>query len=161
MAIAVARCAGEPAPEHVVASDVSADALRVAARNVARHGLEDRIELRQGDLYAPLGPERGRIDLLLSNPPYVAESWRSRLQPEVAREPARALFAGPDGLAVIRRLLAEAPAVLAPGGHLLVEIGYDQAQAASRLARAAGLVNVRVHPDLAGRARVLEGRRGD
>ncbi|GIW70893.1 MAG: release factor glutamine methyltransferase [Planctomycetota bacterium] len=158
IAIALARFGGERLAE-VHAIDLSAEALALARANVERHGLSGRVVLHQGDLVGPLAPWAGRLALLVSNPPYVAEHERSALPPEVLHEPPAALFAGPDGLAVIRRLLAAAPAVLAPGGTVLVEIGWRQGAAVLALARAAGLAEPRLHRDLEGHERVLEARR--
>lgn len=105
----------------VHASDISADALDVAARNVAEHGLEDRISLYKGDLFEPLG--RRTFDLILTNPPYVDEAAMAALPPEFLAEPAIALAGGADGLDLVRRILAEAPARLNAGGGVLCEFG--------------------------------------
>lgn len=114
----------------VVATDRSRPALRVAAQNVARHHLDERVSLVQADLTAPLRPP---FDLIASNPPYIPTSQLAQL--EVARhEPRAALDGGRDGLAVIRHLLADAPRLLARPGLLLVEIGAGQAPAVCQLA---------------------------
>lgn len=105
----------------VDAVDVSKDALEVAARNVSDHGLEDRITLHRGDLFKPLG--NARYDLIISNPPYVDAEGMAALPPECRAEPRLALDGGADGLDVVRRILAEAPRHLNPGGGLLCEIG--------------------------------------
>ncbi len=97
-----------------------------------------------------------RLDLLLSNPPYVAEG--TYLPREVRREPPEALFAGPDGLAAIRRIVAAAPLALRPGGLLLCEIGAGQADAVRALAVTAGLADGRLLRDLARVERVLSAR---
>lgn len=113
----------------VYASDVSAAALAVAERNAARHAVAERIEFRAGDLFAPWdeAPLPGAFDIIVSNPPYVGTQG-APLDPHVrAYEPHLALFGGVDGLAVIRRLLAEAPRRLRTGGHLLMEVAFDQA----------------------------------
>ena len=132
-----------------VALDISPAALRVAARNAARHGVAERLELIESDCFAALqegdrtsgaaraegssGREgvarRGRqlFHAVVSNPPYVSEEEFDGLQREVREhEPRVALTPGGDGLGVIRRLLADAPRFLAPGGHLLFEIGFKQ-----------------------------------
>ncbi len=107
----------------VVASDLSADALALAAENRARHGLEARVELVQGDLFAPL---RGRrFDLVLCNPPYVNEASMQALPAEFRAEPQAALAGGADGMDLVRRLLAQAPAHLNRHGVLLLEIGHE------------------------------------
>jgi len=105
----------------VHATDISAGALEVAARNVADHGLEDRITLHRGDLFEPLG--RRRFDLILTNPPYVDAGAMAALPLEYRAEPALALAGGPDGLDVVRRILAQAPERLNAGGGILCEFG--------------------------------------
>ncbi|MFN3958674.1 MAG: 50S ribosomal protein L3 N(5)-glutamine methyltransferase [Parvularculaceae bacterium] len=105
----------------VHAADLSADALEVAERNVADHGLEDRITLHRGDLFAPLGERR--FDLILTNPPYVDAAAMAALPPEFRAEPRLALAGGDDGLDIVRRILAEAPAHLNAGGGVLCEFG--------------------------------------
>ncbi len=136
----------------VYAVDLSVRALRVAAANARRHGVERRVHPVCGDLVSPFA---GPVDLVLSNPPYVAEEEWLALPVSVRHEPRLALNGGTDGLNVIRRLVAAAPRVLRPGGTLLVEIGAAQGEAAAALARSSG-AQVRVHRDLAGRDRVLE-----
>jgi ribosomal protein L3 glutamine methyltransferase len=105
----------------VDAVDVSPDALAVAARNVARHGVGDRVRLLQGDVFGAVGA--GRYDLIVSNPPYVSDAEMDALPVEYRHEPDLALRAGRDGLDVVRRILAGAAAHLEPGGALFVEVG--------------------------------------
>jgi ribosomal protein L3 glutamine methyltransferase len=105
----------------VDAVDISRDALAVAARNVAEHGLEQRVRLHRGDLFAPLGDTS--YDLIIANPPYVDAEGMAALPPECRAEPKLALEAGPDGLDVVRRILQAAPRHLNPGGGLLCEVG--------------------------------------
>jgi len=107
------------------ASDISKDALAVAQRNVADYGLQERIRLVQGDLFAPLG--KRRYDLIISNPPYVTAEAMRNLPPEYRHEPALALAAGEDGLAIVRRILATAKKHLNPEGLLAVEVGHNRA----------------------------------
>lgn len=109
----------------VDAGDISSDALEVAKRNVADYGLEDRVSLVEGDLFAPL--EGRRYDLILANPPYVSGPALAAFPPEYAAEPRLAHAGGADGLDLVRRILAEAGAYLAPGGSLVVEIGTGRA----------------------------------
>jgi release factor glutamine methyltransferase len=137
----------------VIATDASADALAVARANAERLGLD--VALLHGDLLAPVS---GRVDAVLSNPPYVAEADRAALMPEVARwEPAEALFAGDDGLAVIRRL---APAAAEAGASFLaLEVGAGQTEAVAEVVRAAGFERTAIARDLAGVERVVVGRR--
>ena len=103
------------------AVDISKDALAVAARNVADYGLEERITLHRGDLFAPLGGRR--YDLIISNPPYVDAEGMASLPAECRAEPKIAFDGGADGLDIVRRILAQAKAHLAPQGGLLCEIG--------------------------------------
>ncbi|WP_027534214.1 50S ribosomal protein L3 N(5)-glutamine methyltransferase [Bradyrhizobium sp. WSM3983] len=109
-------------PNAVVdAVDVSKGALEVAARNVGEHGLDERIALHRGDLFAPLGDNK--YDLIITNPPYVDAEGMAALPPECRAEPKLAFDGGPDGLDVIRRILRDAPDHLTPDGGLLCEIG--------------------------------------
>jgi ribosomal protein L3 glutamine methyltransferase len=105
----------------VDAIDISRDALAVAARNVADHGLEDRVALHRGDLFAPLGNKR--YDLIISNPPYVDAEGMAALPPECRAEPKLAFDGGADGLDIISRILDQAVEYLTPDGGLLCEIG--------------------------------------
>jgi release factor glutamine methyltransferase len=141
----------------IVATDISAAALEAAAANAARHGVADRIELRRGSLVAGLQA----ADLIVTNPPYVADRERASLSPEVRDyEPAGALFGGEDGLGVIRELVPAAFHVLRPGGWLVMEIGAGQWNAVHELARRAGFEQASVHDDLAGIPRVVVARSG-
>ena len=108
----------------VDATDLSADALAVARRNVERHALTDRIRLRQGD---GLATAEGRYDLILCNPPYVNQDSMANLPPEYRAEPALALAGGVDGMDFVRTLLAGAAAHLQPQGLLVLEIGHERA----------------------------------
>ena len=103
------------------AADISAAALAVARINVRRHRVEKRVRLVRSDLFSGLGD--GRYDLILSNPPYVSAAAMRRLPAEYRYEPGLALAAGRDGLDLVARILAEAPAHLAPGGLLVCEVG--------------------------------------
>lgn len=103
------------------AVDLSPDAIDVARRNVKDANLEARIELFNGDLFAPLG--KRRYDLILTNPPYVDAQAMAALPPEYTHEPRMALAGGPDGLDIVRHILREAPQRLHDGGGLLCEIG--------------------------------------
>jgi ribosomal protein L3 glutamine methyltransferase len=108
----------------VDAVDLSADALEVAAKNVAEYGLADRVELIESDLFAALA---GRTyDVILSNPPYVNAESVAALPPEYQAEPALALGSGEDGLDATRQILVKAKSHLNPGGLLVVEIGHNR-----------------------------------
>lgn len=113
--------------------DCSWEALELARTNARRHGVADRLLLIQGDLLAPFRPAR-RFAALAANLPYIPTAVWEQLPPEIrVYEPRLALDGGPDGLRVIRRLVAQAPAYLQPGGLLALEIGHDQSAAVSRL----------------------------
>lgn len=151
IAIALAR---ELPEATVVATDSSPEALGLARRNAERLGVAGRVDFRHGDLLSPL--ERP-VDLVAANLPYVTtEQWEA-MPPEIREhEPRDALDGGPDGLDLIRRLLHDAPAHLQPSGALFCEIGDWQGEAARALAREAFPgARIDVHPDLAGRDRVL------
>jgi ribosomal protein L3 glutamine methyltransferase len=105
----------------IEAVDLSSDALDVAERNLKEHGLQDRIALKQGDLFAPL--RNARFDLILTNPPYVDAETIARFPPEYAAEPTIAHAGGADGLDIVRRILSEAPKHLTAGGTLVCEVG--------------------------------------
>jgi ribosomal protein L3 glutamine methyltransferase len=107
------------------AVDLSAPALEVAARNVHEHGLDERVALFEGDLYAPL-PER-RYDVIITNPPYVNAASMQALPPEYRHEPEMALAGGADGMDIVRRIIAEARNWLTDEGVLVVEIGNERA----------------------------------
>lgn len=143
----------------VVAIDVSAEALAVAQRNMVQHGCDARIDCLQGDLLAPIDAPawRHKIDVMVSNPPYIADGDLATLQPEVGCfEPRLALAGGPDGMGVHRRLLQQAPSYLKTGGALLMEVGLGQAAAVCRLAEESGwFQTAAVLQDDAGIARVV------
>jgi release factor glutamine methyltransferase len=159
-AVAVALARERPAAR-LLATDVSARALRVARANAAAHGVAERIQFARGDLWRAangwLPP--GGADLVVANPPYVPRASLPGLMPEVQWEPRLALDGGPDGLRVLREIAATTRPRLAPGGHLLVEIGADQAAAVVGMMAAADLRPVGVLRDLAGRDRVVVARR--
>ena len=159
LAIVAAR---ERPAARVIATDLSPAALVVAARNAARHGVSGRITFAAGDLYAALAGRdlEGRVDVILANPPYIAEADLDRLAPDVRdHEPRAALRPGRDGLSAHRRIARGAPEFLKPGGHLAVEIGLGQAAAARTLYEAAGFEVLAIRPDLAGIERILTARR--
>lgn len=144
----------------VWATDLSVDALLVARSNLAGLGSAAavRVRLSQGHWFDALPPSlRGQVQLVVANPPYIAEG--EALPADVADwEPPGALVAGPTGLEAIAEMVAGAPDWLATPGSLVVEIGPHQAAEASQLAVAAGFHDVDVRPDLQGRLRTLVGR---
>ena len=157
-AIACAIAQAAPRAE-VLAVELSGGALAVASRNVRALGLATRVRLLAGDLFAPLGSIPASLDLVVTNPPYLPSAVIASLPPEVSRhEPRAALDGGPDGLAVIRRIVAGAPAVLRPAGLLLMEIGEEQAGPVASLMAAEGFSGIRARRDLHGVERYIGGR---
>jgi len=151
-AVALALKAERPDLE-LLATDASPEALAVARANADRLGLE--VDLLEGDL---LEPVEGPLDAVLSNPPYVADAERGTLAPDITRhEPALALYAGEDGLSLIRRLAAQAGA--SEASLLALEVGFGQAGAVAEIVRAAGFEDTHAVADLAGIERVVVGRR--
>ena len=143
----------------VWATDASADALAVARANLAGIGrAATRVRLVEGSWFAPLPPTLvGRVDLVVTNPPYVAEREVPDLPPEVAHwEPRGALVAGETGLEQLQQIVSEARRWLRPDGTLVAEIAPHQAEAAVVLAYARGFTEVEIRPDLTGRPRVLQ-----
>ncbi|MDR7866138.1 MAG: peptide chain release factor N(5)-glutamine methyltransferase [Sporomusaceae bacterium] len=137
-----------------VATDISAEALEVAAGNAAKMGVADRLELCRGDL---LTPAAGRaFDAIVSNPPYISAKDMAALEPELGYEPRGALAGGADGLDFYRRLTAGSAALLRPGGFLAVEVGAGQARQVAALATGAtGLAAAEIIKDYAGVERVV------
>jgi release factor glutamine methyltransferase len=140
----------------ISATDISADALAVARDNAERiiGRQKDSMTFIEADL---LDGIRGPFDLVVSNPPYVPSAVIQTLSSEVQREPLLALDGGPDGLVVVRRLVAQAFERLAPGGRLLIEAGHDQSIAVARLLADHGFVDISCYRDLAGIDRVTGG----
>jgi len=153
VALAIAR---ERPRARITATDVSPAALKVAERNARELGLQERIEFVEGNLFGPVLGRR--FELVVSNPPYLAESEKSRLAPELAHEPDVALFAGQDGLAVLRELVAGCTAFLTPNGGFAVELAPGQAPIVAHWLCEAGLGDVVTHRDLAARPRVVSAR---
>ena len=136
--------------------DISTAALGVAERNASRHGVRDRLALVAADCFGAFDPARARFQLIVSNPPYIAADALAGLQREVREhEPRLALTPGGDGLGVIRRLVMDAPRFLLPGGHLLLEIGFDQHEAVARLIDRGRWRLLGMHKDLQGIPRVV------
>ena len=175
--IAVSLARGLP-EARLFASDISESALVVARRNAARHEVAERIEFRAGDLFEPwraadsaalqggAPADTPKFDVLVSNPPYVATAPGAPVARNVRdHEPALALFAGPDGLDIVRRIIREAPEFVTAGddansgGHLLLEIAFDQAAAVRELLAGAGWRDIVSYRDAAGHERVLHARR--
>ncbi len=154
-AVALALASERPRWQ-VVATDACGEALAVARANAAALGLS-RVELRHGDWYQPLLGER--FDLLVSNPPYIAQDDPVLATPPLRHEPSRALTPGLDALACLRTLVHGAPRHLAPEGWLLLEHGATQGADVRRELVDAGFRHVRSHGDLAGHERMTEAQR--
>lgn len=153
-ALALALAVERP-QARIVATDQSPAALAVAWRNAERLQIAN-VEFRHGDWCAPLAGEL--FDLIAANPPYVAATDPCWQQGELRFEPPAALISGPDGLDALRTIIAQAPAILKPGGWLLLEHGYDQGEAVPGLLRERGFNEVADHQDHAGLSRVSRGR---
>lgn len=160
IAVAVAKNFPEA---RVIATDISAGALEAAARNVTKHGLTERIELLQGDLFEPLVKQLDvtRFDLIVCNPPYVSSSEYETLAANIKDyEPKSALLAGPDGLDIYRRLIEKVDAFLKPGAALMLEIGYAQGPAVRELLEQTGaFAEITVERDPNDNDRVVIARR--
>ena len=137
----------------VTACDLSNDALALARENA--DALNAKLHFAQGDLFSAVAGSR--FSLIVSNPPYIGSADCRNLQPEVGFEPIAALDGGPDGLAFYRRIAEQAPAFLEPQGTLLLEVGWDQAEAVCSLLHAAGFSRIQTHRDFQGIQRMVEG----
>lgn len=136
-----------------VAVDISPEALDVASLNAKNLGVADRLNFMLGDWAAGI---EGSFDLIISNPPYITTQAMNELTPDVAQfEPHTALHGGDDGLGAYRQIIPQAKKLLAPQGHILFEIGYDQGQSVPLLAQAHGF-NTAVFKDLSGHDRVVQ-----
>lgn len=142
----------------IIASDISDDALKVAAQNVQKHLLDKRVELLCGDLFEPVTARLpgDRFDLIVCNPPYVSAAEYEALAKNVRDfEPRLALFAGPDGLDIFRRVIQEAGGFLKPGGALMLEIGFSQGRAIKELLEQTGtFAEIRFDKDLQNHDRI-------
>jgi release factor glutamine methyltransferase len=156
-AIAVALAKHLP-DARITTIDLSEKALAIARENATRNSVNERMRFLAGDLLGPVAGEQ--FDLVVSNPPYVPEADRASLSVEVRDyEPGLALFAGEDGLNIYRRLIPAAFDVLAPGGYVLLEIGYGQAEGVRAQLAGTGFEGIQFIPDLRGIARVACGKR--
>jgi release factor glutamine methyltransferase len=146
----------------IAATDIAPAALEIARRSAARHRCERRIEFALGDCWAAPICSHRKFDLILSNPPYIAEGELARLEPEVARfEPEMALMGGKDGLDFYRRIAREAASHLNADGEVIVEVGAGQAPAVAALLQAGGFQRLELLRDLAGHQRVVRARLAD
>ena len=153
VAVAIGR---HRASARVAATDISRDALTVARTNAEVHGVD--VEFIESDWFTALSGRR--FDLIVSNPPYIAEGDSHLDSGDLRFEPRNALVAGPDGLACISTIVSQADVHLVPGGWLLLEHGFDQAARCRELLQRAGFQQVTSRRDLAGIERISYGQRG-
>ncbi len=174
-AIIIDLCAGsgciaisaakEITESRLYATDISEKALAVAKENAKRHGAEDRIIFLQGSFLEPLKGKglEGKIDIMLSNPPYVSKKDMEKLQPEIKEyEPPLALYGGENGLDSYRTIIPQALLYLKKGGYLILEIGYDQAKGVKDLfGKNLAYGEIEVIKDLSGIERVVKARKAE
>jgi release factor glutamine methyltransferase len=157
--IAIAIAVNAP-NAHVVATDLNPEAVAITAQNARRHKADRRVSTREGDLLDALNQDDGPFDVIVANPPYVEEGDWESLDPVIRKHEDRAaLLAGPDGLAVIRRIVSESPLYLKPGGRLVLEVGLGQNEAVRELLRQNGFDSITTRQDLAGIERIVTGLR--
>ena len=156
-AIALAVASAAPTAL-VVATDQSVDALAIAALNTSYLGLQNQVQLKQGDWYEALG-EQTLFDVILSNPPYITALDPHLSQGDLRFEPLSALTDHGNGLGCLKIIISQANQYLKPGGWIAVEHGYDQSEAVVALLKLAGLQDIVIHLDLAGHQRVVSGRK--
>lgn len=146
----------------IVAVDISDKALAVARENAKRHGADKRITFLEGDLFKPVGPlgVEGKVDLVLSNPPYVSKKMVEVLQPEIKQyEPMLAVAGGEDGFDFYRRIIPDSIKYLKPGGFLILEIGFGQLDGTiSLIEKEKVYEGIEVHKDFAEIDRVVKAR---
>ncbi len=145
----------------IIATDISEDALRIVQENVQLHNLEKRITLLQGDLFEALATGcslPAAYDIIVSNPPYIAEKDVADLEKELSYEPGVALFAKDNGLEYYQRIIPQAHRFLKPKGYLLVEIGYGQRKRVEMLFSGGGFEKIEAIKDYSGIERVIVGR---
>ncbi|WP_435231716.1 peptide chain release factor N(5)-glutamine methyltransferase [Pseudopelagicola sp. nBUS_20] len=153
-AVAISILAARPAASGM-ATDISIEALRVAAGNAEQTGTANRLDLIVSDWFEKV---QGKFDLIVSNPPYISKEEMNTLAPELSFEPRLALTDEGDGLSAYRKILDNAVNYLTPGGRLLVEIGWQQGDLVSQLFKEAGLEKIEIQLDLDGRDRVVLGQ---
>jgi release factor glutamine methyltransferase len=139
----------------IIATEISPAAAAVARKNASRNAVGERVDVRDGDLFGPVAGEQ--FDVITANPPYIASAVLPTLSPEVRREPVVALDGGVDGLGFYDRICADARAHLLAGGALIVEHGYDQADAVHARFAAAGFADIALIRDLGKNPRVTWG----
>lgn len=143
----------------IIATDISDQALAIAARNIERHNLQERIKLLSGDLFDPIIPQldTGKFDLIVCNPPYVSAVEYDKLDKNVKDyEPRLALFAGEDGLDIYKRIIEKVDMFLKPDAALMLEIGYAQGQAVHKLLELSGVfTEIKIEKDFHNNDRIV------
>jgi release factor glutamine methyltransferase len=157
-AIALAIASSAPLAS-LIATDQSAEALAIAKHNAELLNLMPQVEFRQGSWYEAIGPEN-RFDVIVSNPPYIVNQDPHLTQGDLRFEPSSALTDYGNGLSCLETIIAGANKYLKPSGLLAVEHGFDQSKAVVDLMKAADLIDIQTHLDLAGHVRVASGRKG-
>jgi release factor glutamine methyltransferase len=142
----------------ITATDLSGRAMEIASRNVQKLEVADRVTLLSGDVLEPLLSSGPVFDGLISNPPYIRDDERESLEPEVVQhEPAEALFAGADGLDIVRRIAADASTILKPGAFIALELDPTQCETVAAMLKSFGFGTTAVRCDLSGNKRIVEG----
>jgi release factor glutamine methyltransferase len=157
-AIALAIASAAPLAS-LVATDQSAEALAIAKRNAALLNLINQVEFAQGSWYAALS-DSTQFDIIVSNPPYIANQDPHLTQQDLRFEPLSALTDHASGLSCLEAIISGANSFLTPGGLIAVEHGFDQSEAVVELMKFAGLEDIQVYLDLVGYCRVVSGRKG-
>lgn len=157
---AIALAIGSAAPSaYIVATDQSSEALAIAKQNAQLLNLSQQVEFAQGSWYESLDPHR-QFDVIVSNPPYIANLDPHLTQGDLRFEPASALTDYASGLSCLEVIVSGAAQHLKPGGLIAVEHGFDQSEAVVQFMQLAHLIDIQVHLDLAGHCRVVTGRKG-
>jgi release factor glutamine methyltransferase len=157
---AIALAIGSAAPSaYIVATDQSSEALAIAKQNAQLLNLSQQVEFAQGSWYESLDPHR-QFDVIVSNPPYIANLDPHLTQGDLRFEPASALTDYASGLSCLEVIVSGAAQHLKPGGLNAVEHGFDQSEAVVQFMQLAHLIDIQVHLDLAGHCRVVTGRKG-
>jgi release factor glutamine methyltransferase len=145
----------------IYAVDRASGAVALARENAIALGLAARVQFLEGDLYDPLGSLAGAVDLIISNPPYIPSGALPGLPAEVRDyEPLEALDGGPEGVALLEKIIAGAPGFLRPGGWLLLEMGEGHSDRLSHLLKEAGFQKIQVRTDLGGVERMIGAKGG-
>lgn len=141
----------------IFATDLSKKTLKIAEKNAVLNGVRDKIFFLNGHLFEPIKKMNLEFDLIISNPPYVAEDDYNQLQEEVKKEPPRALLGGKKGLDLIARLIQKSPHYLKKNGFLMLEIGYNQSEEVKMMMKNSGFLLVKTMRDNSGIPRVVAG----